>query len=102
MKKDGIPVLSERPLVYQVEYAEGVAKDLKKLPRQIKEKALIIVEKFLASDPFSGKPLSGPYKGLWKYRIGDYRIIYSIENKRLVVFVLRIRHRKNVYDGIVV
>ena len=47
-----------------------------------------------------GKPLTGPYKGLWKYRIGDYRIIYAIEDKRLVVFVLRIRHRKDVYHGI--
>lgn len=87
--------------MYKVEYAKGVAKDLKSLPKEIKRKALNIVEKALASDPRVGKPLAGPYKGLWKYRIGDYRMIYSIEDQRLVIFVLRIRHRKDVYQGIV-
>jgi len=86
--------------VYKVEYARGVVKDLKALPKEIRQKALKIVEKILATDPRMGKPLTGPYKGLWKYRIGDYRIIYAIEDKRLVVFVLRIRHRKDVYHGI--
>lgn len=87
--------------MYKVEYAKGVAKDLKTLPKEIKQRALQIVEKILAADPKMGKPLTGPYKGLWKYRIGDYRIVYAIEDKRLVVFVLRIRHRKDVYHGII-
>ncbi|HEX5036632.1 MAG TPA: type II toxin-antitoxin system RelE/ParE family toxin [bacterium] len=88
--------------MFKVEYAKGVAKDLKALPKETKQKALRIVEKVLAADPRAGKPLTGPYKGLWKYRIGDYRIIYAVEDKRLVVFILRIRHRKDVYHGIVV
>lgn len=87
--------------MFKVEYANSVAKDLKKLPREIQKKALEIVEVVLSKDPRIGKPLKGPYKGLWKYRVGDYRIIYSIESDRLVIFVLRIRHRKNVYEGIV-
>ena len=87
--------------MYNVEYAKGVLKDFKKLPGEIKEKALGVVETLLAKDPFVGKPLKGPYKGLWKYRIGDYRVVYAIESDRLVIFVLRIRHRKNVYEGIV-
>lgn len=88
-------------MAYKVEYAKGVAKDLKSLPKPVKEKALQIVERLIAADPRIGKPLTGPYKGLWKYRIGDYRIVYAIEQNRLVVFVLRIRHRKDVYHGIV-
>ncbi|MBI4124757.1 MAG: type II toxin-antitoxin system RelE/ParE family toxin [Deltaproteobacteria bacterium] len=87
--------------MYRVEYAKGIVKDLKKLPKEIKQKALGIVEGILAADPYVGKPLKGPYKGLWKYRVGDYRIIYTIESDRLCIFVLRIRHRKNVYEGIV-
>jgi mRNA interferase RelE/StbE len=86
--------------VFKVEYAKGVLKDLKKLPKEVREQALEVVEKILAAEPHAGKPLTGPYKGLWKYRIGDYRIIYSIERDRLVIFVLRIRHRKDVYQGI--
>lgn len=88
--------------MFRVEYASGVSKDLLKLPKGVKLRALEIVEQHLAKDPHLGKPLSGPYKGLWKYRIGDYRIIYSIEKDRLVIFVLRIRHRKDVYQGIVI
>jgi mRNA interferase RelE/StbE len=86
--------------VYRIEYAAGVAKDLKILPANMKTKALSIIEKTLARDPSAGRPLTGSYKGLWKYRFGAYRIIYSIEAKRLVIFVLRIRNRKNVYQGI--
>ena len=66
----------------------------------VQEKALTLIEKTLAQDPQMGRPLTGRYKGLWKYRIGDYRIIYSIEKDRLTIFVLRIRHRKDVYEGI--
>lgn len=86
--------------MFKIEYAKGVAKDLKSLPSKVKEDALQIVEKILASDPHAGKLLTGSYKGLWKYRMGHYRIIYSIEMKRLVIFVLRVRHRKDVYHGI--
>ncbi|MBI2982274.1 MAG: type II toxin-antitoxin system RelE/ParE family toxin [Deltaproteobacteria bacterium] len=88
-------------MAYKVQYAAGVVKDLKNLPKQVKEKALHVVEAVLARIPTMGKPLSGPYKGLWKYRMGDFRIIYSIEQAQLVVFVLRVRHRKDVYQGIV-
>ena len=85
---------------YNVEYAKGVVKDLKKLSSPIRQKAIQIIEKVLALDPYVGRPLTGPYKGLWKYRVGDYRIVYTIEERRLVIFVLRVRHRKNVYLGI--
>lgn len=87
-------------MAYKIEYAKGVVKDLKKLPTHVKQKALMVVEKILARNPLIGKKLTGPYKGMLRYRIGDYRIIYSIEKQRLVIFVLRIRHRKNAYDGI--
>lgn len=86
--------------MYKVEYAKSVLKDLKALPKEVYRKALEAVEKILAKDPQAGKPLTGSYKGLWKFRIGDYRIIYSIEKERLVIFVLRIRHRKDVYRGV--
>jgi mRNA interferase RelE/StbE len=88
-------------LAYKVEYAKGVAKDLKPLPKSVKAKALDVVEKILAVDPYQGKPLKGPYQGFYRYRIGDYRIVYSIEEDRLIIFVLRIRHRRDVYRGLV-
>jgi mRNA interferase RelE/StbE len=87
-------------LAYTVEYARSVAKDLAKLPRDVKRRALEIIEGGLAQDPYWGKALTGPFRGLWKARVGDYRIVYAIEDARLVVFVLRIRHRKDVYRGL--
>ena len=45
----------------------------------------------------SGKPLRGELGDLWRYRLGDYRIVCRLENKVLVVFVVRVAHRKSVY-----
>lgn len=86
--------------MFRVEYAKGIVKDLLGLPPAIRRKAIQVIEQQLASTPTAGIPLSGPYRGLRKYRVGDWRIIYKIEASRLVIFVLRIRHRKDVYRGI--
>ncbi|MBZ5703830.1 MAG: type II toxin-antitoxin system RelE/ParE family toxin [Acidobacteriia bacterium] len=45
----------------------------------------------------SGKPLSGGKMGLWRYRIGDYRLICHIDDEKRVVLVLRVAHRKQAY-----
>ena len=44
-----------------------------------------------------GEPLQGTLSGFWRYRVGDYRIICTLEHDRLVVLVLRIGHRREVY-----
>lgn len=45
-----------------------------------------------------GEGLTSSFAGLWRYRVGDYRIVCRIEDDRLVVFVVRIGHRRDVYD----
>jgi len=45
----------------------------------------------------SGKALQGNLKGLWRYRVGDYRLVCQIYNSELIVMVLEIGHRKDVY-----
>ena len=52
----------------------------------------------LSRDPHVGKPLRGELKGYWSLRVGAYRIIYSILKEEVVVEVLRIHHRKEVYE----
>lgn len=86
--------------MFRVEYAKSVVKDLRPLPKPVRERALNVVETVLANDPYQGKPLTGPNRGLYRFRVGDYRIIYSIEKEKLVVLVLRIRHRKDAYRGL--
>jgi len=52
----------------------------------------------VANDPRClGKALSGRFSGLWRYRIGDYRLICDIQDKKLCVLVVEIDHRRDVY-----
>ena len=51
----------------------------------------------LEDEPQTEKPLTSILTGLWSLRIGDYRAIYQIKNSELIVVVIRIGHRKNVY-----
>ena len=51
----------------------------------------------LSRDPFQGKPLKGSLAGKYSYRLGVYRIIYSVVRKELVVYVLDIGHRRDIY-----
>jgi mRNA interferase RelE/StbE len=54
--------------------------------------------KDLACNPELGKPLVGKLAGLWSLRMGDYRAIYEIKYNELLILVLKLGHRKNVYD----
>ena len=51
----------------------------------------------IAAEPRSGKPLKGAFAGQWSFRVGQYRILYLIEDRRLVVLVLDIGHRGDIY-----
>ncbi|MBS3099985.1 type II toxin-antitoxin system RelE/ParE family toxin [Candidatus Pacearchaeota archaeon] len=53
---------------------------------------------FLEDNPYLGKPLIGKLSGLWSLRIGDYRAIYRLNNEELIILILKIGHRKNIYD----
>ena len=70
---------------------------LKKLDTNEQER---IKNKFrnLANNPELGKPLIGKLVGLWSLRIGDYRAIYQIRKLELLILVVKIGHRKNVYE----
>ena len=52
----------------------------------------------IARDPSQGKPLHGKLRGLSSYRMGSYRILYEVNHDRLVVVVIDLGHRKEIYD----
>ncbi len=54
--------------------------------------------KELKENPELGKPLVGKLSGLWSIRFGKYRAIYQIRKKELLIMILRLGHRKNIYD----
>ena len=66
-------------MVYKVAYLDSVEEDLKKLDKTTVKKILSRIENYLAQDPkVLGKPLKGEFQGYWRYRWGDYRVIYKI------------------------
>ena len=82
-------------LVYKVQYKSSVLKDLKNIDRPVAKRILDSIEKDLALDPSKGQPLEGDLKGLFKYRIANYRVIFTRLGEDILV--LRIGHRKKVY-----
>ena len=86
--------------MYEVIYSESVKKQLKKLDKQTARIIKNWIEKNLINtiDPRTkGKPLKGNLKGIWRYRVGDYRIFAIIEDDKLVIFLFDIGHRREVY-----
>lgn len=85
---------------WKIEFDIRVAKDLKKLSHEARERILNFLEEKIETeeDPRRlGEPLTGTLSGLWRYRIGDYRIISLIEDDRFIVLVVRDAHRKEAY-----
>jgi mRNA interferase RelE/StbE len=85
---------------YRLTFASSVEKDLRSIPKKHLS-ALFKKLSLLEKNPFIGKALKGKYKGLYTLRFSDFRIIYTIEKDELIVLVLRIRHRKDVYKGLI-
>ncbi|QQG48749.1 MAG: type II toxin-antitoxin system RelE/ParE family toxin [archaeon] len=76
-------------------YKSSVRHDLKKIARGDQERILRQIEATLARNPRRGDQLHGDFEGLFKLRVGDYRIMYALVGQD--VLVLRIRHRSKAY-----
>lgn len=84
----------------KVDYSEIAKKKLKKLDQsESKLIAEYMREIETLEDPRTrGKPLKGNLKGLWRYRVEDYRLICEIQDDKLIILVLKIDHRKKIYN----
>jgi mRNA interferase RelE/StbE len=82
-------------LPWRIEYKASVQHDLRKIDRADRKRIIDELETALSEDPNQGELLTGPFKGLRKFRVGEYRVIYSKEKDG--VLVLRIGHRSTVY-----
>jgi mRNA interferase RelE/StbE len=86
--------------MYSVEIENRCLRELKKHDQTVVRRAFTLIEEVIVKDPYTGKKLKGKYSGLFSYRFSDYRIIYEIIQQKLLIVILRIRHRKDVYDGL--
>ncbi|WP_294160018.1 type II toxin-antitoxin system RelE/ParE family toxin [uncultured Selenomonas sp.] len=85
---------------YHLETTERFRKEFKKLDRYTQRMLKSWIDKHLVGceDPrVTGKGLTANLSGLWRYRIGDYRIICEIEDEELVILALTVGHRSEIY-----
>lgn len=86
---------------WKVEFKPTAFKELKKLDQKIQTQIFHFLDRLTQNhdSPRSiGSVLQGKYKGLWRYRSGDYRIITEIQDHKLIILVLDIGHRREIYS----
>jgi len=83
-------------MTYQLTFTKEFSRQFKKLDRSVQERVRKGVD-VLAQDPTAGKRLTGLLSDRWSYRVGDYRILYKIHHDRLLVLVLTVGHRREIY-----
>jgi mRNA interferase RelE/StbE len=88
-------------LIWQIEWVDQAVKEFKKIDRPAQRN----IQKFLKeriethqNPKRFGEPLRKTFVGFWKYRVGDYRVICQIQEQRVVVLVIRVGHRRSIYD----
>lgn len=86
-------------MAWKVEYTKKAREQLKKLPvntvaritEYMNERAVLAPRQY-------GKAMKGNFSGFWRYRVGEYRVICSLHDNVLVIEVIRVGHRKNIYE----
>lgn len=87
-------------MAWKIEFRKSAAKELKKLDKQAQKRIISFLEEKVegAINPrMEGKALKGSGTELWRYRVGDYRLICQINDKAVTILVVCIGHRKEVY-----
>jgi mRNA interferase RelE/StbE len=84
---------------YQGRIREPARRAIEKLDPTVKKRIRKALDR-LSQFPYLGKPLSTPLAGYWTYRVGNYRIIYRIEEQRLIVYVFGVGHRREIYESL--
>jgi mRNA interferase RelE/StbE len=87
-------------VTYRIEFRPAALRDLKALPREILQR---VSEKISAlaenPRPMGVEKLSGSEDDFYRIRIGDYRVLYSIQDKILLILIIKVRHRREAYRG---
>lgn len=82
---------------YKLLFDDKVKKDLKTIDKFWQKKILELIKTKLIDNPYVGKKLVGELSNYYRYRVGDYRVIYEIVDNEVLIVVIKIKHRKDVY-----
>jgi mRNA interferase RelE/StbE len=88
-------------MAWKIEFSDEADRDLSKLDKPIQRRIFRYLHERIANAEDVrdyGKSLQHELSGLWRYRVGDYRVLCRIEDQRLTVLVVEIGHRSVVYD----
>lgn len=82
------------------EFSPRAAKELRKLDRPVQKRIVAYLREIstLPNPQMRGKALTGNWAGFWRWRVGDYRLVAAIEDDRVVIVVVSIGHRLQVYE----
>ncbi len=83
--------------IYTVFMEKSAAKSIKKIHHKDKTKILLAIEKLAIRPKESGKELKGKHKSKYSMRVGNYRILYQVKEDKLIVLVVGLGHRKEIY-----
>jgi mRNA interferase RelE/StbE len=84
-------------VLYQIEFSRQADRQFRNLPSQIQQRLKSRIDSLSSAPrPHGSEKLSGVDQ-LYRIRVGDYRIIYAVEDNRLLVLVVKIGHRREVY-----
>lgn len=89
--------------IWSLDFHDRAKKQLRSLPKDIQKRIITYLEERVLTqiDPRSlASSLSGDMTGFYRYRVGDYRIITSIDQGKMVILALEIGHRKDIYQKI--
>lgn len=85
--------------MWNIRWDDRARKELRSLDTPVQNKILKYLRERVVDDPHRfGRELIGHKAGLWRYRVEDYRLICQIRNDQLIVLVVAVGHRKEIYD----
>ena len=82
--------------MYTISIKQSAVKALSKIASAQRLRLIEAIDK-LKTNPNAGSVLKGEFSGLRRIRIGDYRIVYEVQNEQLIILVVRVAHRREAY-----
>ncbi len=83
-------------MAYSISIKQSAAKALEKIARDERLRIISAIDQ-LGENPAAGSVLKGEFSGLRRIRVGNYRVVYEVQDQQLVILVIRIGHRREVY-----
>ncbi len=86
----------QRKRLYQIKWKDSAVKSSRKLPKDIRLRIIDAIEG-LSENPFSGDVLAGDLEGLRRIRVGDYRVIYLVDTDEIIIVIVKVGKRGDIY-----